>query len=106
MTKDQFISIINRLKKQKEHDNAFSKHMEQAFPGCHSPIYDDSQLWLAVIETLEIVFDDKDKYIDWWIYETQFGTKDLCVSDEGKETYLRDPGDLYDYLLSKYQKYN
>lgn len=105
MTREQFISILNRLKKQDDNDHAFSEHIGLAFPGCHSPIYDNNELWLAVIEALSISLNDKYEYINWWIYETQFGKNDLGVYDnDGEEHFLHNPGELYDYLQTKQSK--
>jgi hypothetical protein len=58
-----------------KHDDFFGESVENAFPGCHAPIYDNHYLWEAMIRLLEVATNDTSRIIEWWIYETKFGTE-------------------------------
>jgi len=103
---EEFTKAIHAMKKQLDHDNSFGKSMEDAFPGCHAPIYDNHYLWEGMIKLLEIATNDVGKVIEWWIYEAKFGTdsnKDIVGKENGKEIVvtLSTAEDLYNYLKSK-----
>ena len=50
----------------------------------------------ALLLVLKEAVDDTFDYIGWWLYETE----DYRVSehDNSKEWYLKDPGNLYDFI--------
>lgn len=97
ITKEQFISIMDKLKKQHDYDRNFTRLMGEAFPDTHPPIYDNSKVEEAAIKALELHFDGDDT-IEWWIYETNFGEKNLCIVEDEKELYFKSSEELYDYL--------
>lgn len=97
ITKKQFISIMDKLKKQHDYDRNFSRLMGEAFPETHPPIYDNSRVMDAAIELLKLHFDGDDT-VEWWIYETDFGEKDMYILHYGYKLYFRTSGSLYDYL--------
>jgi len=97
ITKKQFISIMDKLKKQHDYDRNFTRLMGEAFPDTHPPIYDNSKVMDAAIESLKLHFEGDDT-IEWWIYETNFGKKDMYILYHGKKLYFRTSGSLYDYL--------
>lgn len=97
ITKEQFISIMDKLKKQHDHDRNFTRLMGEAFPENHPPIYDNSRVMNAAIELLKLHFEGDDT-IEWWIYETNFGKKDMYILYHGKKLYFKTSGSLYDYL--------
>lgn len=98
ITKEQFVSIMDKLKKQHDYDRNFTRLMGEAFPDNHPPLYDNSKVEEAAIKALELHFDEDDT-IEWWIYETDFGEKDLCIVENGKELYFKNSAELYDYLV-------
>ena len=97
ITKEQFISIMDKLKKQRDYDHNFTRLMGEAFPETYPPIYDNSKVMNAAIESLKLHFNGDDT-IEWWIYETDFGMKDLYILSYGYKLYLKNSGSLYDYL--------
>lgn len=97
ITKKQFISIMDKLKKQHDYDRNFTRLMGKAFPDTHPPIYDNSKVMDAAIESLKLHFEGDDT-IEWWICETNFGKKDMYILYHGKKLYFRTSGSLYDYL--------
>lgn len=97
ITKEQFVSIMDKLKKQHDYDRNFTRLMGEAFPETYPPIYDNSKVMDAAIESLKLHFNGDDT-IEWWIYETDFGMKDLYILSYGYKLYLKNSGSLYDYL--------
>lgn len=97
ITKEQFISIMDKLKKQHDYDRNFTRLIGEAFPDTHPAIYDNSKVMDAAIESLKLHFESDDT-IEWWIYETNFGEKDLYILHYGYKLYFRTSGSLYDYL--------
>ena len=103
ISEKDFIEAIEGLKKQVEHDEHFGTSMEDAFPGCHAPIYDNHYVWETAIRLLEIATNDIDKTIEWWIYETKFGEETSLYIIEKKngedvKIQLLTANDLYEYL--------
>lgn len=106
ISEEDFVVAIEALRKQLEHDEFFGESMENAFPGCHGPIYDNHYLWEALIKLLEIATDDTSKTVEWWIYDTKFGTDlnmGIIENKDGKEITITLPTakDLYNYLKNK-----
>lgn len=97
ITKEQFISIMDKLKKQHDYDRNFTRLMGEAFPEAYPPIYDNSKVMNAAIESLKLHFDD-DNTIEWWIHETNFGENSLGIIVNGKELYFKNSAKLYDHL--------
>lgn len=98
ITKEQFVSIMDKLKKQHDYDRNFTRLMGEAFPDNHPPLYDNSKVEEAAIKALELHFDEDDT-IEWWIYETDFGEKDMCIIENGQKFYFESAERLYDYLI-------
>lgn len=56
----------------------------------------------VVVDLLMEMFDDKDEWIEYWMYEQEFGRKwdhDIAHESDGTEIYLPTAGALYDYLV-------
>ena len=103
ISEKDFVEAIEGLKKQVEHDEHFGTSMEDAFPGCHAPIYDNHYVWETAIRLLEIATNDIDKTIEWWIYETKFGEEtdmNIIKTKDCEEFLIALPTaeDLYNYL--------
>jgi hypothetical protein len=103
ISEKDFIEAIEGLKKQVEHDEHFGTSMEDAFPGCHAPIYDNHYVWETAIRLLEIATNDIDKTIEWWIYETKFGegtSLHIIEKKNGEDVKIQllTANDLYEYL--------
>lgn len=98
ITKEHFVSIIEKLKKQHDYDRNFSRLMGEAFPENYPPVYDNSRVMDAAIELLKLHFDGDDT-VEWWIYETDFGEKDMYIIDNDQKFYFESAERLYDYLM-------
>lgn len=98
ITKEQFVSIMEKLKKQHDYDRNFTRLMGEAFPETHPPVYDNSRVMDAAIELMKLHFDGDDT-VEWWIYETDFGEKDMYIIDNDQKFYFESAERLYDYLM-------
>ncbi len=106
ISEEEFVEAINAMKKQLEHDDFFGESMENAFPGCHAPIYDNHYLWEGMIKLLEVATNDVGKTIEWWIHNAKFGEEpnmDIIEKKNGEEIIVTLPTaeDLYNYLKNK-----
>lgn len=104
LSKVKFRGILNNIKKQHKKDNKAIKAYNKIL-GEDSYVvnpYDYSNIYNSLIELLEINFNDKGKWIEYFIYELDFGkkyTKDSVLSCDGKSIDVSDAGKLYDLLI-------
>jgi len=99
MIKEQFLKHIKLIKDVTTHWQdrlILSKKYNLTMP------VDDNfegQLQDALIKAIETAMNDKDNYVSWWIYETDFGKKHTKIYE--KDVVLADlktAEDLYDWL--------
>lgn len=102
MTKQLFIETIEALRLQSEHDSKCSDAFSVLLPDSHGGFYDNHWLTNQLIKLLQVEYNDdhKDSWIEYYIYELEFGSKyhDGCVTDNGTNIDLSDAGKLYEYL--------
>ena len=64
--------------------------------------YSDSDCQIKLLETLGMVLDDKDHWISWWVYETDFGKREPKVwLEDGTEVLIWTAEDLYDFITNE-----
>ncbi len=107
LSKEEFVSIINRLKEADE----LQRKVEELFRNARDNIENDfdngASLMIshesAVIFLLRKLMKDKYDNIEWWIYETSYGKHCTKIySAEDHNIVLEDitsPELLYDYLM-------
>lgn len=114
MKKESFVRIINAIDAQYSKDKENAKLLEKVFPDSTIiPSYCD-ELINSVVDALKSEMNDKkDSWIDYYIYELDFGRENdrLKAYDKyGKELPISTPEDLYDLLENnnrqKYEKRN
>lgn len=105
ITKDEFCKALNKLKEQRDIDYNFHYHIEKAFPGSYAPIY-NNVLWELSIHLLELSIKDDGEFVSWWVFETDFGTKDNVKSVRvfGEPVDVSTPEKLYDFLVEPYKR--
>lgn len=104
ISKQTFINTIEAIKRQDKKEQEFSEALDTIVDGRFvSQMSVD--IHSALVTVLEEIFQDKDEWISWWMYETSFGQDkkmkayDGDVDKGGKEIKLGDAGKLYDFLL-------
>lgn len=111
ISKEEFIKAIKALKQQNAVDDNFQLHVEAAFPGIYAPIY-ENVLWSLSIHLLELAMEDRYEYVNWWVYETDYGKREdmteISWTEEGQENSvnLTTPEALYDFLTEQANLYS
>ena len=108
MTKELFVSTINSIKKQIEIDRKNSSMLQEMFPDdsiyCG---YNNSELFNALNKILKESMKDEYDWIDYFMYELDFGEKyyDGCVLDKDKSIInLSTAENLYEFLIKTYNE--
>lgn len=103
MKKKLFIESIEKLKEQSEHDRKCTNAFEIVFPDDWITGYDNSFITNQIIKILQITFKDKSKWVEYFIYDLNFG-KDykpgMVTEKDGENIELSTSENLYDLLIS------
>ena len=95
-SKEDFVDIINKLKVESDTISKLYEDFDVDIIGC---------VWLqndaSVIKLLEFIFDDEDKWIDWWCWENDFGRDRLEAFIDDKAIILDTAEDLYEFLIKE-----
>lgn len=107
MTKYTFINSIKAIKKQLEKDLKNAKLLSQIYPENYEPnlVYNNQILQKALINVLKSEMNDKDNFIEHFIWELDFGrkAKDLPITtNKSKKYYLESSESLYNFLREYY----
>ncbi len=106
--KDVLKKVLDLLQLQQEKDNEFAKSMEQVLDGnfvsnMHEHIFESFMLLYS--HAVENIDNPNDTFLDWYIFETNFGEKPMEYSFNGK-TYTIDSFDSFFDMLVEYHKQN
>ena len=100
MTKELFIKSIESLQKQYEHDDKCADAFAVILPNDYTSLYDNHWLFNTIVEILVTETNDKDGWIDYFIYEIEFGTswEEGMVTLHGKDIKLQTAEDLWSII--------
>ena len=108
MNKELFVSTINSIKKQIEIDRKNSSMLKEMFTDdsiyCG---YNNKELFNALNKILKESMKDEYDWIDYFMYELDFGEKyyDGCVLDKDKSIInLSTAENLYEFLIKTYNE--
>ena len=93
ISKAEFIDVVDLIKKQYKKDNEFADFMEKYLDGRFVPVMSEFY-GLAIVKALSYIFDDRvpDKYdstwIEWFMYDNDFGEKKMQAYLNDKETEI------------------
>ena len=100
ISKELFCKTIANIKTQDKMNREFSYALSKMCGGGHPPLFGTDDLYfLSLLELLEEILNDKDGYIEWFLYE---GIDDKKVYSEEKTWDVNTPEGLYDFLLEEY----
>ena len=108
--KEEFVDIINRLKKANDFVNETNKKARELDDAIESDFFNASSLSIShetvVVRLLKMMFNDYDDLIGWWIYEKDYGRKKEIKLWDGcsNEIDLSTPEKLYDYLIKEMEE--
>lgn len=106
INKKLFIETINTLEKQFKKDHLFSEHMGMAFPNAFEAnlLPDNNIIISQIIKLLEDLTNDNDEWIQYFIWELDFGKeyKDGCVNyKDGTNIDLSSSEKLWEFLKNE-----
>ena len=104
ITKEEFTRAINALQTQSNYDKEWAKKVGEVFPAAFDAnlLYNNREVTEGLISLLEsLTGDEETKWIDYFMYECDFGNKELeCRHEDGTTFILKTPEDVYDLLES------
>lgn len=98
ITKEIFCKALRLIREQESTDEKFSEALKLVGNG-HYVFGVGNKYCEALLMVLGEAVEDRYGYISWWLYETT----DYMVwsSDETMSWNLREPEDLYDYIINE-----
>ena len=75
ITQNLFIETMSLIEKQFRHDSECNKAFKVIMHDDYVSCYDNDSIFKAAINILEHLMNDEDKWIDYFIYELDFGAK-------------------------------
>lgn len=101
-TKDLFIETIHEIEKQYNHDRKCAEAFKIILPNDYTSHYANHWLQNQLLKILKIAMGDnhKDSWIDYYLWELDFGRKwkKDSVQVKGKNFKLKNAYDLWDLL--------
>lgn len=102
ISEKKFVEIIKDIKDTNkfydEINDVYAERSLDYFPiGMSGFLIDD------IVDILENMFNDNDRFISWWVFEREFGRRDPYVEVEDEKLYLNTPEELYDFLIKYYK---
>jgi len=105
LTKEIFIKTMELIETQYKHDQKCHDAFKIILPNDYVSGYNNDDIYKAVLDLLKIAFNDdnKDSWIDYYIYELDFGKKykDGSVTDNNGSIPLANHQDLWNLLNNK-----
>ncbi len=103
ITKELFIETIEAIKNQCEHDSKCSEAFQVILPHDHISTYSNHWLQNQLVKLLQVGMNDehKDSWIEYYLWELNFGAKykpGMVTEKDGSIIDLSDAGKLYEYL--------
>ena len=98
-----FEKIIEAIKKQQEKELKFCKALDEMVDGNFVPEMSIDILH-ALLDCLKDIFDDKDDWISWWLYERDGDKKMKAYYKDKTEIKLDTAEDLYKFLITNMQE--
>jgi len=100
MDKAEFNQAINSLKSFKEIKRNISNNLRTL---CNDfTVIDFTYVFEdAYIHLIELAMNDKSGWIDWFIYENDFGKKEMAAGYDTVVKPIKNNDDLYDLMQSK-----
>ena len=100
IAKKNFVRIIYALRTQYDQEREFSQAMGKYFDG-HFVFNPKGKIYDEIITALTDDLKIKDDLLEWWIWETDFGSNGnnwIEINDE--KLVLSDASMLYDFIIN------
>ena len=99
MTKEMFVKAINEIKNYHTKLDNIQTVLEE---NCQDAVFWPPTLEDTLVNVLEDCLNDKTDLVGYFIYELEFGSEweRGRSQDDGKDSKLSTPEELYDYLIA------
>lgn len=109
MKKETFIKALEAIQEQHKRDCEKAELLEKVFPESFAAnlMYDNRLLQNAIIAILTEAMNDTDNFIEYFLWELDFGKKGEKLevkTADGKRHHLTDAEELYNFLKEYYDK--
>ncbi|MCI8273293.1 MAG: hypothetical protein HFJ55_04335 [Clostridia bacterium] len=112
ISKEQFIKIINRLRNYNDLQDKIQDLFRENIDNQEMDFMNSGSICIGhetiVVQLLENMFNDRGKYISWYLFEQDYGRTvsidDVFDKDTGKFIDLSTPEKLYDYLVKEMEE--
>lgn len=104
ISKELFTESLDKIKRQMDHDYKCSEAFKIILPNDYISNYDNSMVIDQLVKLLKIYTNDdhKDSWIEYFIYELNFGekyTEGCATHKNGKIINLSTSENLYNFLF-------
>ena len=112
LTKQEFVDILNRLRKATELVDEVEKLFRNSKDNLECDFCNGAGLQIShegiVVKLLEKLMRDSVGNVSYFIYELDYGREyqESCVSDKNSNIDISTPEKLYDYLMKEYSLKN
>ena len=102
LSKETFCTALQMIREQESINEEVAKALSKVSDGCCT--FGCGNKWLeALLMVLKEAVHDQYDYISWWLYEVTEDFKVWSNDEGGKEWCLKEPADLYDFIVSECQ---
>lgn len=98
ISKETFCKALALIKEQEKTNQEFGDALQKVGNG-YFVFGTENKFFEALMLVLKEAVNDRYDYISWWLYEGAPDYK-IWTEDGSKEWVLKEPGALYDYIVS------
>ena len=98
LNKEEFISLMNELKKFWDFENDLNTMI---YEHCRGGFVLFPDVISVTIKVLAKMFEDKDEWIDYYVWDLCFGRKERVIEIDGFNRKLQSLDDLYTLLTKE-----
>jgi len=100
--KELFVNAINNIKIQHQNNVTTSKYLAKAFPNAFQAnlLPDNELITDSLIDALQYITHDNDKYIYWFCYDTNFGKTCNMIKHNDKTIIIDSAEKLYQFITN------
>lgn len=111
ITKKEFVDIIERLKETNDTVEKVNEILRNTRNSIENDFMNASAMSIShesvVVKLLENMFNDKDEWISWWLYEQDYGRTisiDDAQDEKGNNIDITTPEKFYDFLIKNMEE--
>lgn len=87
LSKEEFVEVVDTIKDVDDfYDGIYNVQKTHGVAGMDSYDEMNCRLSSALASVLENMFEDSEGYLEWWLWETEYGNESAWVSFEDENT--------------------